>query len=176
MSLPSPQAGKQKKRALDICLMALLGVMLYVLQVALGFLPNIELVSLLVVLFTLVFGKRIVGILAVFILLEGLTYGFGSWWFMYLYVWPLLALLTYIFRKMDSSLGWAILSGAFGLAFGFLCSFTYLFIGGVSAAVAYFVSGMIYDIPHCIGNFVLMLLLYKKLRQLLEKLDSKIKS
>ena len=162
--------------ALDICLMAILGVVMYVLQVALGFLPNIELVSICVVLFTLVFKKRIIGILAVFILLEGLTYGFGTWWFMYLYVWPILAMLTYLFRKIDTSLGWAILSGAFGLLFGALCSIVYFIIGGIGGGVAYFLSGIPYDIPHCISNFVLMLLLYKKLRTLLEKLDSKIKT
>ncbi len=160
--------------ALDICLMAILGVVVYVLQVALGFLPNIELVSLCVVLFTLVFGKRIIGILAVFILLEGLTFGFGTWWFMYLYLWPLLALVTYFFRRMDSSLGWAMLSGAFGLLFGALGSIVYFVIGGVGGGVAYFLSGIPYDITHCIGNFILMLLLYKKLRNLLEKLRDKI--
>ena len=166
--------GKIKINALDICLMALLGVVIYVLQVAMGFLPNIEPVSLLVILFTLVFKKRVIGILAVFILLEGLTYGFGTWWFMYLYIWPILAFVTYLFRKMDSALSWAILSGAFGLSFGFMCSWVYFVIGGIGGGIAYFVSGMMFDIVHCIGNFALMLLLYKKLRGLLEKLDSRI--
>lgn len=154
--------------------MAVLGVLLYVLQVALGFLPNIELVSLCVILFTLVFKKRVAGILAVFLLLEFVTYGFNTWVIMYLYVWPLLALLTHLFRRMDSALGWALLSGAFGLSFGLLCSLTYLFIGGISAATAYFLGGILYDIPHCIGNFVLMLLLYRRLRSLLERLDGKL--
>ena len=177
MSLPSPQAGKSRKgktTAVDICIMALSGVLLYVLQVALGFMPNIEPVSLLIILFTLVFKRRIIGILAVFILLEGLTYGFGTWWFMYLYVWPILAFVTHLFRRMESSLGWAILSAAFGLAFGFMCSWVYFVIGGTGGGIAYFLSGMMFDIVHCAGNFVLMLLLYKKLRGLLERLDSKI--
>ena len=64
----------------DLCLMAVLGVVMFVSQVALAFLPNIELVSLFVILFTLVFRKRVVGALGVFILLEGLVYGFGFWW------------------------------------------------------------------------------------------------
>ena len=74
----------------DLCLMAVLGVVMFVSQVALAFLPNIELVSLFVILFTLVFRKRVVGALGVFILLEGLVYGFGFWWLNYLYVWPCL--------------------------------------------------------------------------------------
>lgn len=155
--------------------MAVMGVILYVAQVALSFIPNVELVSLFVILFTLVFGRRVIGILSVFILIEGLTYGFGTWWLMYLYIWPLLALITYLLRKMDSSLAWALVSGSFGLFFGFLCSFGYLAIGGVGGAIAYFISGIPYDIVHCIGNFVLCFLLFKKLRFLLVSLDNKLK-
>lgn len=163
-------------RIRDICIMAVMGVIIYVSQVALAFLPNIELVSLLIILFTLVFKKRIIGILAVFILVEGVTYGFGTWWFMYLYIWPLLAALTYLFRRLDSSLGWALVSGAFGLIFGFLCYLVYFVIGGIGGGIAYFISGIPFDIAHCIGNFVLALLLYKKLRSVLEKLNARLKA
>ena len=92
------------KRLWDICLMALLGVVLVASKQALAALPNIELVSLFTILFTLVFRRRVLGALGVFLLLQGLLYGFGSWWAMYLYVWPLLALLTWLFRWMDKAL------------------------------------------------------------------------
>ena len=90
-----------KGRLTNLCLMAMMGTVLVVSKEVLAFLPNVELVSLLTILFTLVFGKRVVGALGVFLLLEGLLYGgFGTWWVMYLYVWPLLALLTWLFRWM----------------------------------------------------------------------------
>jgi energy-coupling factor transport system substrate-specific component len=165
---------KGKIKIRDICLMAVLGVILFVSQIALAFLPNIELVSLFVILFTLVFGKRVIGILAVFILAQGLCYGFGTWWLMYLYIWPLLALVTYLFRRLDSSVGWALIAGSYGLVFGFLCSLVYFVIGGIGGGIAYFISGIPFDIAHCIGNFCLTLLLYKKLRQVLESLNKKI--
>ena len=62
-----------------------------------------------------------------------------------------------------------ILSGFYGLTFGALCAVIYFFIGGPSAAFSYWISGIAYDIPHCIGNVVLCLMLYKPLRFILEK-------
>ena len=126
-----------KRRLWDVCLMAMLGVVMLASKEALAFLPNIELVSLFTILFTLVFRQRVLGALGVFLLLEGLLYGFGSWWVMYLYIWPLLALLTWLFRWMKRGWQWAILAGLYGLAFGTLCSLVYLPVGGPSMALAW---------------------------------------
>ena len=80
----------------------LLTAVLFVLQVALSYLPNIELVSLSVILYTLVLGKRVIPILLAFSLLEGLLYGFGIWWISYLYIWPILAGCTWLLKKFHS--------------------------------------------------------------------------
>ena len=104
---------------------AFLAAILVIVQVAFSFLPNIEFVSLLIILYTLVFEKRTVVIIYLFALLEGILYGFGVWWIMYLYVWTILYLLVRIFRKNNSLLLWAVLSGFFGLAFGMLCAVPY---------------------------------------------------
>ncbi|MDQ9757401.1 hypothetical protein RFZ45_00270, partial [Acinetobacter baumannii] len=63
---------------------------LFVAQIALAVLPNIEIVSLLVIVYTLVFERKTIPIIYAFALLEGLVYGFGIWWIMYLYVWTIL--------------------------------------------------------------------------------------
>lgn len=63
---------------------AFLAAILVIVQVAFSFLPNIEFVSLLIILYTLVFEKRTVVIIYLFALLEGILYGFGVWWIMYL--------------------------------------------------------------------------------------------
>ena len=109
--------------------------------------------SLFVILFTLVFRKRVVGALGVFILLEGLVYGFGFWWLNYLYVWPLLALLTYLFRWMTKSWQWAVFSGLYGLAFGTFCSLAYLPIGGIPDDDLLDYGGFPFDIAHAVRKF-----------------------
>lgn len=159
------------KRLRDVCLMAMMGVVLVVSKEALAFLPNVELVSLLTILFTLVFRKRVIGALGVFLLLEGLLYGFGSWWVMYLYIWPLLALLTWLFRWMKRGWQWAVFSGLFGLAFGTLCALVYLPVGGFPMMLAWIAGGLYFDFLHAGGNFLLALLLYHPLRLALERLE-----
>ena len=62
----------------DLVIQALLGAILFAVQVALSPLPNIELVSILCLVYTLTFGVRALGAIYVFVLLEGLLYGFGS--------------------------------------------------------------------------------------------------
>ena len=111
-----------KSRLVDLCLMAMMGTVMVVSKETLAALPNVELVSLLTILFTLVFRRRVLGALAVFLMLEGLLYGgFGLWWLMYLYVWPLLAGLTWLFRWMKHSWQWAVFSCLYGLVLVLLC-------------------------------------------------------
>ncbi len=159
-----------RKRLLGMCLMAMMGVLLTAGKEVMAFLPNFEPVTLLIVLFTLCFGPMALGAVGVFLLLEGLLYGFGSWWVMYLYIWPLLAGLTLLFRWMDRAWQWAVFAGLYGLAFGTLCSLTYLPVGGVRMMFAWIASGLPFDFMHAGGNFLLMLLLYRPLRGALEKL------
>lgn len=49
-----------------------------------------------------------------------------------------------------------------------MCSIPYLFIGGIHTAVAWWVSGIPFDMIHGVSNLVLMLVLYKPLRRVLE--------
>lgn len=163
-----------KSRLAGLCLMAMMGTVMVVSKEALAFLPNVELVSLLTILFTLVFRRKAIGGLAVFLLLEGVLYGFGLWWLMYLYMWPILAGLTWLFRWMKHAWQWAILSGLYGLAFGTLCSLVYLPMGGVSMVIAWIISGFTFDLIHAGGNFLLALLLYIPLRKALDQLAQRL--
>ena len=155
----------------EIALMGILSALLIIGQVALGFLPNIEVVTLLVIAYTLVFGKKVFFIIYIFVLVEGLIYGFGLWWINYLYVWTALCFITLVFRKQTSFVFWSIISGFFGLAFGALCSLPYFFISGPSGAFAYWIAGIPSDITHCIGNVFLCLILFKPLHYILMKIN-----
>ena len=53
-----------KSRLAGLCLMAMMGTVMVVSKEALAFLPNVELVSLLTILFTLVFRRKAIGGLA----------------------------------------------------------------------------------------------------------------
>ena len=149
---------------------ALLSAILYVSKVALEFLPNVELVSLLTVLYTLVFGKEAFLIVTVFNLFELIQWGFGTWWVSYLYVWPLLVLITLLLKKIikEEFLIWSVVSGLFGLIFGSLFAIVYLPVDP-AYALAYWISGLPWDVWHGVCNFVLMLVIGKPLYLLLKK-------
>ena len=151
----------------------LIGMMVAVIEVSkqvLTFAPNIELTSFWVIMFSLYFGRKIFFVIPVFILIEGAIYGIQIWWIMYLYAWPLLAILARIFRKMESALSWAVFSGAFGLCFGALCAIPYIFLSGPHAAFGWWIAGIPWDIVHCIGNFVIMLVLYHPMTRVMRML------
>ena len=154
----------------DLVIQALLGAILFAVQVALSPLPNIELVSILCLVYTLTFGVRALGAIYVFVLLEGLLYGFGLWWIMYLYVWAILWGIAMLLRRYDSWFLWSFVLGFYGLAFGALCTIPYFFVGGVGTAVAWWINGIPFDIVHCLGNFASGLVLYRPLILVMKKL------
>ena len=154
----------------EVVLFGVLGALMFALQVAMSPLPNIEPVSLLVILFAVVFGWKVLYPIYIFVTMEILFYGFSLWNVYYLYIWVILAVAAILMRKQESVMAWALLSGVFGLMFGALCGIVDIFIGGFGYAAAKWVSGIPFDLMHCGGNFVMVLLLFKPLRRLLQKL------
>ena len=165
-------------RTLYMVLGALFGALLFISQIIAASLPNIELVSLFIIVWTRVYRYGALPGIGVFILLEGLCYGFGIWWVSYLYIWFILWGMVMLVppmkkaRPLAAALGWASLSGVYGLAFGSLTAIPWLFRGGPAAAIAYILSGIPFDITHGVANFVLAFLLAVPLIRLLSKLKS----
>ena len=159
----------------EMVLFAVLGAMTFALKMCMAALPNIEPVSLFVMVFAAVFGWKALYPTYVYVALELVTWGPGTWNINYLYVWGILAVLALLLRKSDQPLAWAMLSGVFGLAFGLLCAPVDIAMGGVSFAVSKWVSGIPFDVAHCLGNFFIALILFKPLRMLLEKLYARMK-
>ena len=144
--------------------------MTFAAKAAMAALPNIEPVSLLVMLFAVTFGKKAVFPIFAYVLLEFALYGLHLWSVNYLYVWLVLAFAAWMLRDMKSSLGWAMLSGGFGLLFGALCAPVYLLTGGPAFALSWWISGIPFDLLHCAGNFAMALALFTPLRTLLDRL------
>lgn len=154
----------------EMALFGMLGALTFAAKYVMAPLPNIEPVSLMVMLFGAAFGRKALYPIYLYVVMELLFYGLGTWNIMYLYIWPLLGLMAWLLRDVEHPLGWAILSGAFGLLFGALCMPVDVVIGGFKYAAAKWISGIPFDITHCIGNFVVTWILFSPMRKLLEKL------
>ncbi len=158
----------------ETALFGTLGALTFAAKVAMAALPNIEPVSLFVMLFAVTFGVKALFPIYIYIFLEFFMYGFNLWSINYLYIWAILAGAAYLLRNMKSALGWAILSGAFGLLFGALCTPVYLVTSGPKFALSWWISGIPFDLLHCAGNFAIALVLFCPLRAALERLYGKI--
>ena len=158
-----------KLRIREMTLFAVLGAMTFAAKYVMAALPNIEPVSLCVMLFAVTFGKKAVYPIYLYVLMELLFFGIGIWNIMYLYIWGILALAAYLCRSMENPLGWALLSGSFGLLFGAFCAPVDMVIGGMGYAISKWISGIPFDLAHCAGNFVMVLILFRPLRRILEK-------
>ena len=162
--------------ARDTAVLGLLTALLLGSKLAMAWLPNIEPVSLLIMVYAAVLGLRALLPIYAYVLLEYALWGFGLWSACYLYVWLVLALAAYALRRMESPLGWAVLSGTFGACFGALCALMYLPVEGWQFALSWWVSGIPFDLLHCGGNFVMALALFRPCEKVLSRLIQTVPS
>lgn len=158
-----------RKNLRELLVLTLLGVLLFVVQVALAVLPNVEFVTALIIVIATVFGAKSLISVYVFAGLEIMVYGLGVWNIMYIYVWAILAGIVMLTRRFATPLINAILAAFFGLFFGCLCSIPYFIVGGPAMGIPWIIQGIPYDLIHCIANFILVFFSFNPLVRVLEK-------
>lgn len=165
-----------KIKVREICLYGILGALTFVLKLVMASLPNIEPVSLLLIVYTIVFGIKVIYPLSIYVILEILMYGFGIWSVGYLYIWVVLVIMTYSIYNIKHSMNpllWATVSGIYGFIVGLLYIPLYVITGGTTVAISWWISGIPYDITHGIANFIICLTLFKPLTKLFFTLNKR---
>ena len=94
----------------ETALFGILGGMTFLAKMVMAGLPNIEPVSLMVMLFAVTFGRKALYPIYAYVLLEFVLYGLNLWSVNYLYIWLILAAAAWLLRGMTHPLGWALLS------------------------------------------------------------------
>ena len=159
-------AGKSARLSIrEIAELSLFCALMVAGKECLRLIPNVHPVTLLLLLATAVYGAKALYPAFGFALLEIALYGAGLWNLMYLYVWPIVVLAALPFRRSESRAFWAAIAGLHGLCFGALCAIPYFFIGGWQMAFSWWVSGIPYDVIHCVSNTVLVFALFPPLRR-----------
>ena len=154
----------------ELVLFGVLGALTFAMKLVMAPLPNIEPVTLCLLIYGAVFGYKALYPAYVYVTMEILCFGLGTWNFCYLYIWAIPVILGVTLRTTKAALVWALAAAIFGLLFGALCGIVDACIGGIGYAVAKWVSGIPFDIAHCLGNFGIALVLFRPLRELLDKL------
>ncbi len=162
---------KFKITTMELVYLGLAVALLEISKLALEFLPNVELVTLLFIIYSIFFGRKTLLVAVGFVAIECFLKGVSVWVLMYLYIWPLLILaVCFAHKRKAGYLFYCILSGVFGLVFGFLCMIPNFFIGGVSMAIGWWISGIPYDILHGVSNFIICLVLFKPLYSVMKRI------
>lgn len=156
-------------RLREVIILTMFGAVMFVSQVCLASLPNIELVSLFIILVARRFGIKSLISVYIFVGCEILTYGISQWVINYLYVWLVLVLAVLSVRRIEGAAVYAVISAIYGLLFGTLCSIPNFFIGGIGYGISYIISGLKFDLLHCAANFAIALLLFKPLTAALNR-------
>ena len=163
----------------EICIFGILGALMFVSKIVMEALPNIHLLGMLTIVYTLVFRKKALIPIYVYIFMNGLYAGFNMWWIPYLYIWTILWGITMILpRKMPKALAcvvYPVICALHGLFFGALYApvqalmFNFTF----EQTLSWIAAGLTFDIIHMAGNFAVGLLIFP-LSEVLKKLVKNI--
>ncbi len=155
----------------------MLGSVMFCSKIIMEFLPNVHLLGMLTMVYTLVFRTRALIPIYVYVLLNGLYAGFNMWWIPYLYIWTILWGVTMLLPKnmphKVRTVVYPIVCALHGLAFGTLYAPAQALMFGMNfeQMVAWIIAGLPWDAIHMAGNFVAGLLimpLYKVLSRLVK--------
>lgn len=167
-----------KKRDLtvqELVLFAMLGMVMFVSKIVMEFLPNIHLLGMLTMVYTLVFRTKALIPIYIYVFVNGLYAGFAVWWVPYLYVWTVLWAVTMLLpRRMPRWLAcvvYPLVCGLHGLMFGALCApmQALFFQLNWDMTVAWVIAGLPFDAIHGVGNLLVGMLIVP-LTELMKKL------
>ncbi len=150
-------------------LLALFAALMIVSKEVLAFLPNVEIVTLLIILITHNIGAKSLWSVYVFCIVQTLLYPPGTWVISYFYVWAILVFAVLALKKYSGTLVYTVLAALFGISFGVLSSVPNFIIGGFGYGVSWIISGLSFDLVHCAGNAVSVFLLFAPLDKVLKK-------
>ena len=176
--------GNKHRQGIDVfemCVFSMLGAIMLLSKLLMEALPNVHLLGVLTMTYTIAFRKRALIPIYLYVMLNGLISGFSLWWFPYLYIWALLWGATMLLpRNMPRKLKiviYPLVCGLHGILYGVLYSPAQALIFGLDfkGAMAWIAAGFTFDVIHGIGNLVLGFLILP-LSDLLIKLSTKHKS
>lgn len=153
------------KKLVDTLVFTMLGVIMLLSKLLMEALPNFHLLGTLITAYTIVYRKDALKPIYIFVLLSGIIYGFGTWWFAYLYIWAILwGMVMLLPKNMKPKVAvpvYMIVSGLHGLLYGTLFAPAQAIIMGYDfkTMLAWIVAGFSFDIMHCVGNVVLGILI-----------------
>lgn len=156
----------------EVAVFAMLGAIMYASKMLMEIAPNVHLLGTFVIAFTLVYGKKALYPIYVFVLLTGVYAGFATWWVPYLYLWTILWGVTMLLPKnMPKKIKpfvYMTVCAMHGFLYGILYAPAQAFFFGLNweGTLAWIITGLPWDFLHGISNFFCGILILPIVRAL----------
>ena len=156
----------------ELTIFAMLGAVMYASKIIMEFAPNIHLLGVFTIAFTVVYRKKALYPIYIYILLLGLFNGFSAWWIPHLYVWIILwGAVMLLPKKLPGKVEtWIYMTvcALHGFLYGVLCAPSQAILYGlnIKGTIAWIVSGLPFDMIHGISNFFCGILIVPIIRTL----------
>ena len=143
----------------EIAVFAMLGAVMYISKMLMEFAPNIHLLGVFTTAFTVVYRKKALYPIYIYVFLNGVFSGFSSWWIPYLYIWTVLwgavMLLPRNLPKKIRPVVYMAVCAVHGFLFGILYAPVQAVVFGLSwqGMLAWIAAGMPFDLIHGVSNF-----------------------
>ncbi len=138
---------------------AMLGALMYASKIIMEVAPNVHLLGVFTIAFTVVYRKKALYPIYTYVLLNGILCGFATWWIPYLYLWTVLWGVTMLLPKNVPAkirpFVYMLLCAAHGFLFGTLYAPAQALLYGLSfqKTVAWIITGLPWDFVHGVSNF-----------------------
>ncbi|MDE5824450.1 MAG: hypothetical protein K2H91_07195 [Lachnospiraceae bacterium] len=143
----------------EIVIFAMLGSVMYVSKLIMEFAPNIHLIGVFTIAFTVVYRKKALYPIYIYVLLTGFLNGFATWWIPYLYLWTVLwgavMLLPANIPKKIQPVIYMLVCAMHGFLYGTLYAPAQALLYGLSfqKMIAWIITGLPFDCIHGVSNF-----------------------
>ena len=169
------KSGRGELSLREIAIFAMLATLMFCSKIIMELIPNIHLLGMFTMTYTIVFRKKALIPIYLYVLVNGLYAGFATWWVPYLYVWTVLWAVTMLLPqrmpRKAKMIVYPIVCCLHGLAFGTLYAPVQALLFGLNfkQMTAWIISGLPFDVIHGVGNLFASLLILP-LSELLDKL------
>lgn len=132
---------------------------MYASKMIMEFAPNIHLLGVFTIAFTVVYRKKALYPIYIYVFLNGMFAGFNMWWIPYLYLWTVLWGITMLLPKnMPKAIApivYMVVCALHGFAYGTLYAPAQALMFGLNfdGMIAWIIAGLPFDMIHGISNF-----------------------
>ena len=143
----------------EMAVFSMLGSVMYASKMIMELLPNIHLLGVFTIAYTVVYRKKALYPIYIYVLLNGIFSGFASWWIPYLYVWSVLwAVVMVLPKKMDKRIEpfiYMIVCALHGFLYGVIYAPSQALLYGMNfeGMIAWIIAGLPFDMIHGVSNF-----------------------